>query len=53
LEYIACTVAIRNTYKFLVGNPEGKRLHGRLGCRWEDNIKVYIKEIIYECGLDL
>jgi hypothetical protein len=29
---------VRNAYKILVGNPEGKRLVGRIGHRWEDNI---------------
>jgi hypothetical protein len=30
-------------HKILVGKPEGKRLLGRR--RWEDNIKMYLKEI--------
>jgi hypothetical protein len=37
-----------NAYKTLVGKPEGKRPLGKCGHRWEDNIKIYIKEI--ECG---
>jgi hypothetical protein len=30
----------RNTYRILVGNPEGKRPLGRPRCRWVDNIKM-------------
>jgi hypothetical protein len=29
----------------LVDKPEGKWLLGRLGCRWEDNIKTDLKEM--------
>jgi len=29
----------------LVGKPEGKRPLGRLGCRWEDNIKRDLQEV--------
>jgi hypothetical protein len=36
-------------YKVLVGKPERKRLHGRLGRRWEDNIKVDLQEV--GCGV--
>jgi hypothetical protein len=28
----------------LVRKSEGKRLYGRLRCRWEDNIETYLKE---------
>jgi hypothetical protein len=27
----------RNAYKILVRKPEGRRSHGRDGCRWQDN----------------
>jgi hypothetical protein len=30
----------RNTYRILVGNPEGKRPLGRPRRRWVDNIKM-------------
>jgi hypothetical protein len=33
-----------DAYKGLVGNPAGKRLHGRSRCRWQ-NIKIDFKEI--------
>jgi hypothetical protein len=38
----------RGVYKVLVGRPEGKRPLGRPRCRWEDNIKMDLREI----GLD-
>ena len=38
----------RNTYRVLVGKPEGKRHLGRPRCRWEDNIKMDL----WETGCD-
>ena len=35
----------RNAYRILVGRPEGKRPLGRPGRRWEDNIKMDLKEV--------
>jgi hypothetical protein len=35
----------RDIYRILVGRPEGKRPLGRLRCRWEDNIKLDLREI--------
>jgi hypothetical protein len=32
-------------YRVLVGRPEGKRPLGRLRRRWEDNIKMDLREI--------
>jgi hypothetical protein len=32
-------------YRVLVGRPEGKRPLGRPGRRWEDNIKMDLREI--------
>jgi hypothetical protein len=32
--------ARRDTYRFLVGKPEGKRPLGRLRLGWQDNIKM-------------
>jgi hypothetical protein len=34
-----------NAYKILVGRPEGKRPLGRPRRRWEDNIKMDLREI--------
>jgi hypothetical protein len=36
---------MRNAYKVLVRNPEGKRLLRRPRHRWDDNIKINVKEI--------
>jgi hypothetical protein len=35
----------RGVYKVLVGRPECKRLLGRPRCRWEDNIKLDLREV--------
>ena len=35
----------RSVFKILTGTPAGKRLLGRPRCRWEDNIRMDIKEI--------
>jgi hypothetical protein len=35
----------RNAYRILVGKPEGKRPLGRPRRKWEDNIKMDLREI--------
>jgi hypothetical protein len=35
----------RGVYRVLVGRPEGKRPLGRPKRRWEDNIKLDLREI--------
>jgi hypothetical protein len=35
----------RNAYKILVGKPEGKRPVGTPRHRWEDNIRMDLREI--------
>jgi hypothetical protein len=35
----------RKVYKVLVGNPEGKRPLGRPRHRWEDGIRIDLREI--------
>jgi hypothetical protein len=35
----------RNSYRILVGKPEGKRPLGRPRRRWEDNIRMDLREI--------
>jgi hypothetical protein len=35
----------RKLYKGLVGKPEGKRPLGRPRRRWEDEIRMYLREI--------
>ena len=40
----------RGVHRFLVGKPEGGRPLGRPRRRWEDNIKVDLKEVEGGCG---
>jgi hypothetical protein len=35
----------RNTYRLLVGKPEGKRSLRRPSCRWVDNIRMDLGEV--------
>jgi hypothetical protein len=39
----------RCLHRVLIGRTEGKRLLGRPKCRWEDNIKMDLREI----GMDV
>jgi hypothetical protein len=43
---------IRNVYKNLIGKPEGKRPLGRPRYRCEDNIRMYLRKMELESGLD-
>jgi hypothetical protein len=36
---------MRYAYNILVGRPEGRRPLGRPRCKWEDNIKMDLREI--------
>ncbi|KAJ4448971.1 hypothetical protein ANN_00363 [Periplaneta americana] len=38
----------RNAYRVLVGRPEGKRPLGRPRRKWEDNIKMDLREVGYD-----
>jgi hypothetical protein len=38
----------RNAYNILVGKLEGKRPLGRHGSRWEDNIRMVLRDIGWE-----
>ena len=40
----------RNAYRVLMGTHEGKRPLGRPRRRWEDNIKMYLREVGYGPG---
>ena len=40
----------RGVHKVLVGKPEGKRPLGRPRRRWEDNIKMDLREVGGGCG---
>jgi hypothetical protein len=41
---------MKNAQKILVENPEGKRLFGRPGSRWEDGIKMERKGLRVSVG---
>jgi hypothetical protein len=41
-------IKVRNEYNILVGKPEEKKPFGRPRCRWEDDIKMGLKEINWE-----
>jgi hypothetical protein len=43
--HVARTAEGRGIYRVLVGMPEGRRPLGRLRRRWEDNIKLDLREI--------
>jgi hypothetical protein len=43
--HIVCMGKRRGLYRILVGKSEGKRPFGRPGRRWEDNIKMDLKEV--------
>jgi hypothetical protein len=42
----------RYAYRILVEKPEGKRPLGRPRCRWEDNIKIDLRDRMEWYGLD-
>ncbi|KAJ4431503.1 hypothetical protein ANN_20101 [Periplaneta americana] len=46
--HVACMGESRNAYRVLVGRPEGKRPLGRPRRRWEDNIKMDLRELGYD-----
>jgi hypothetical protein len=41
----------RNSYRILVGKPEGKRIPGRSKRRWVDNNKMDLRDIGWD-GMD-
>jgi hypothetical protein len=43
--HVACMWEGRGVYRVLVGKPKGKRPLGRSRRRWEDNIKLHLREI--------
>jgi hypothetical protein len=38
----------RNTYRLLLGKPEGNRQLGRPRCKWVDNIQMDLGEIRWD-----
>jgi hypothetical protein len=45
--HVARIREVRGAYNILVGRPEGRRPLGRLRRRWEDNIKMDLREIVF------
>jgi hypothetical protein len=43
--HVACMGEGRGVYRVLIGRPEGKRPLGKPRHRWEDNIKLDLREI--------
>jgi hypothetical protein len=41
-------VEMRNVYKSVIGKPEGKSPFGRPRRRWEDTIRMDLKEIGFD-----
>jgi hypothetical protein len=50
--HVARTEEGRNVYRVLMGKPERKRLLERPRRRWEDGIKMDLREIGWGCGMD-
>ena len=48
--HVACMEQFRNVYRVLVGKNEGKRPLGRPRHRWEDNIKMDLREVGFDPG---
>jgi len=42
--YVVRMREMRNAYNILVGMTEGNRPHGRIRRRWEDNIRIDLRE---------
>jgi len=47
-EHVARMLEMRNAYNILVGKPEGKSPFWRTRRRWEDNIRMDVREILWE-----
>ena len=46
--HVARMEQFRNAYRVLVGKPESKRPLGRPRRRWEDKIKMDLREVVYD-----
>jgi len=49
VRHVASMGEVRDAYIFLVGKPKRKRPLGRPRSGWEDNIKMYLREIVWKC----
>ena len=48
--HVACMELARKAYRILVGKPEGQKSLGKSRRRWEDIIKMNLKEVGYVAG---
>ena len=46
--HVVCMGKRRGAYRVLVGRPEGRKQLGRHRHRWEDNIKMDLREVEWE-----
>jgi hypothetical protein len=46
--YVVLVEEVRNAYKLLVRKPNGKKPLGRPRRRWEDNIRMDLREIVWK-----
>jgi hypothetical protein len=46
--HVTCVEEMRNAFSILVRKPEGKRQVGRPRHRWEDNIRMDLREMMWE-----
>jgi hypothetical protein len=53
LGYVTSMEEMINTYKLLVWKSEEKWPPGKHWCAWENGIKMYIKNCMWGCGLNL
>jgi hypothetical protein len=51
--YVARTGGMRNACKILVRRPEGKRPHGRPRNRWENNLRIDLRNVGWEGAVGL
>jgi hypothetical protein len=49
---VTCMKENRGAYRVLVGRPEGKKPLGKPDRRWEKNIEINFKEMVWGRGLD-
>jgi hypothetical protein len=50
--HVACTGEGRKVYSVMVGKPKGKRPLGKPRRRWENGIRIDLREIGWGCRLD-
>ena len=48
--HVARMEGCRSAFKILRGKPTGKRHLGMSRCRWEDNIRMELEEIVINAG---